>query len=189
MESSAGVLLPSVHLGSPREDLYDCLPKAPQKVILYILDNTHLKKQGLLSVQFGVSERICKHNCGHRINKYYCAEAFIKYEISRYSLTTSKESVLLRSIRFSASWVQSPPTGLGFFVSWCWVGFFFPHPKEWKPTCSDSYPSVSTTVKISYHRCFSWASCWIANAICKQKQVREGTSTGLAGLLKFKAGV
>lgn len=113
-ESSAGVLLPSLHLGSPREDLYDCMPKAPK-----ILDNTHLNKQGLLlSVQSGVLEIICKHNCGLRINKYYCAEAFIKYGIARYSLTTSRESVLLRSVSFSASWVQSPPAQLGFFVGW-----------------------------------------------------------------------
>lgn len=69
-----------------------------------------------------------------------------------------------------------------------WIVFFF-HPKEWKPTCSDSYLSIITMVKIYYHHYFSWVSCWIANAVSKQKQVREGTSTGLACLLKFKAGV
>lgn len=92
------------------------------KQILHILDNAHSNKQGLLSVQFRVLEIICKHNCGLRTSKYYCAEAFIKYGIARYSLTTSKELVLLRSISFSASRVQSPPTGLGFFVG-C---LFFP---------------------------------------------------------------
>lgn len=42
MKSSAGVVLPSVHLGIPREDLYDCLPKA-QKKSFYTYWTTPLK--------------------------------------------------------------------------------------------------------------------------------------------------
>lgn len=71
-----------------------------------MLDNTckkHSIKQGLLSVQFCVLEIVCKHNCELRIKKYYCTEAFIKFGIARYSLTTSKDLVLLRSVSVSAS--------------------------------------------------------------------------------------
>lgn len=51
MESSAGVLLPSIHLGSRREDLDDCLPKAPRKSLYtYWTTPTQISKDYLCSI-------------------------------------------------------------------------------------------------------------------------------------------